>query len=207
MKIKICGITNADDAILAAELGADALGFILHPKSPRYVAVPSVEKIVGQLPPYVQTVGVFVDAEAEFIDEAVARCRLDLLQLHGAESPEFCASRSRRVVKAFRVAQRSDIEAIAKYKSNVCAALLDTKVADIEGGTGKTFDWSIAVEAKKFGLPIVLAGGINAGNIARAVETVGPYAVDVSSGVEAAPGKKDAEKLKALIRLAKSLGN
>jgi len=196
VRIKICGITNAEDARLAADLGADALGFIFHPASPRRVEPEAAREIIRQLPPLVLSVGVFVDEEAALVGELAARVGLDWVQLHGRESPGYCRSLGRRVLKGFRIEAASSLEALAKYRGAVQAFLLDTYKAGEPGGTGETFDWQLARRAQDLGA-IVLAGGLTPANVAQAIEVARPQAVDVASGVEAAPGKKDPEKLRA----------
>jgi len=205
MKIKICGLTNRDDAIDAVNLGADAVGFIFYKDSPRYISPDVVEEISLFLPPFVLLVGVFVNHDKAFIDGVVHRCKLDLIQLHGDESPAFCRSMRRRVIKAFKIQDIDDVDAIAPYQSSVSAVLLDTKVTGKEGGTGKVFDWGLALKAKEFDIPLILAGGINAGNLNKAAKLVNPYAVDLSSSVESSPGKKDYNKMKDIIDVAKTL--
>ncbi len=195
VRIKICGITNLEDALRAADLGADALGFIFYPKSPRKVAPEAARAIIAQLPPLVTTVGVFVDEDAAAVRELAARVGLDWVQLHGQESPDYCRSLGRRVIKGFRIQDEHSLSALAAYRGAAQALLLDTYKKGQIGGTGETFNWALAREAQKYG-PIILAGGLNPENVARAIETAQPQAVDVASGVEAAPGKKDAEKLK-----------
>ncbi len=202
-RIKVCGITNIDDALYAAELGADALGFIFYPKSPRYVLTAAVKEITDRLPPFVTTVGVFVNEEKEKIEEIVDKAGITLLQLHGDESPEFCASFDKGVIKAIRGVIKAiridkDFEAASLRDYDVDGFLLDTYDKGLYGGTGRTFDWNIAIEAKNFGR-IILSGGLNPENVNEAVEIVNPYAVDVGSGVEKEPGKKDREKLKRFI--------
>jgi phosphoribosylanthranilate isomerase len=196
VRIKICGITNLKDALLAAALGADALGFIFYPRSPRALAPETARDIIAQLPPFITTVGVFVDEEAATVRELAARVGLDWLQLHGNESPEYCRSLGRRVIKGFRIKNQSSLADLAVYRDAVQALLLDTYIKGLPGGTGESFDWQLAREARQFG-PIILAGGLTPDNVAQAVTTALPVAVDVASGVEAAPGKKDPEKLRA----------
>ncbi len=199
VRIKICGITNLEDALLAAELGANALGFIFYAKSPRSVAPEAAREIIRQLPPLVLSVGVFVNEEAAVVRELAARVGLDWVQLHGQESPEYCRSLGRRVLKGFRIKDEDSLQELPAYRGAVQALLLDTYKQGQTGGTGEAFDWELAVKAKGYG-PIVLAGGLTADNVAQAVATVRPQAVDVASGVEAAPGKKDPEKLRAFFR-------
>ena len=195
-RIKICGTTNLDDALIAVEAGADALGFIFVPNTPRYLHPDEAAKIIEELPPFITTVGLFVNAEQKEIDTIANNCSLDAIQLHGEEPPELCVTLNRRVVKAFRVKDESSLSRLRDY--HVRAYLLDTYVKGTMGGTGKVFDWNLAVKAKQYGR-IILAGGLNPHNIASAILRVRPYGVDVSSGVEASPGRKDPAKVKAFI--------
>jgi phosphoribosylanthranilate isomerase len=203
VRIKICGITNLDDALLAAALGADALGFILYAKSPRYVDPEVARQIIGQLPPFVAAVGVFVDEAATVVQEVAARAGLDWIQLHGQESPEYCRSLGRKVIKAFRVQDEGSLRRLADYGGAAQALLLDTYKKGQVGGTGEIFDWHLARKAKNYG-PIILAGGLTAENVAQAIAAAGPAAVDAASGTEAAPGKKDPAKLRAFFEAAVS---
>ncbi len=198
-RVKICGITRYEDAEAAVDYGADALGFIFYEGSPRHVFPETVKEIISNLPPFVTTVGVFVNATPTEIREVIEFTGVDIVQLHGDEPPEECLFWP-RVIKAIKVRDLIDLEELKKYR--VSAYLLDTYSPDLPGGTGKTFNWDIAIEAKRFG-PIVLAGGLNPDNIADAVKKVRPYAVDVSSGVEAKKGIKDHEKLRLFIERAK----
>jgi phosphoribosylanthranilate isomerase len=195
VRIKICGITNLEDAQLAAHLGAHALGFIFYPLSPRKVEPEVARAIIAQLPPLVLSVGVFVDEAAAVVRELAARVGLDWLQLHGQESPDYCRSLSRRVIKAFRIKDETSLTLLAPYQGAAQAFLLDTYRSGQAGGTGETFDWQLACQAKKYG-PIILAGGLTPENVAQAIKIAQPQAVDVVSGVEATPGKKDPEKLR-----------
>jgi phosphoribosylanthranilate isomerase len=203
VRIKICGITNQEDALLAAELGAHALGFIFAAQSPRKVAPEAAREIIQQLPPFVVTVGVFVNEEAATVRDLAARAGLDWVQLHGAETPEYCRSLGRRVMKAFRIRDEKSFENLQDYRGAVQAFLLDTYKKGQAGGTGEAFDWELARKAKGYG-PIVLAGGLTPANVAQAIKVAQPQAVDVASGVEAAPGKKDPEKLRAFFRTVAS---
>jgi len=189
IQVKICGITNIDDAIMAAELGAHALGFIFA-QSPRNINPEKAREIICQLPPFVQTVGVFINEDAGKIREIVEYCALDLVQLHGDESVEVCSRLMPRVIKVIRIKDRTSLLPIQHYNGNVRAILLDTWSAEARGGTGRGFDWDLAVEAKQFGIPIVLSGGLKPANIKEAIARVKPVAVDVNSGVEARAGKK-----------------
>jgi phosphoribosylanthranilate isomerase len=196
VRIKICGITNLEDALLAAELGAHALGFIFYAKSPRSVAPEAAREIIRQLPPFVVTVGVFVNEEAAVVRDLAARAGLDWVQLHGAESPEYCLSLGRRVMKAFRIKDANSLKELEAYGGAAQALLLDTYKKGQAGGTGEVFDWDLARQAQGYG-HIVLAGGLTPANVAQALAAARPQAVDVASGVEASAGKKDAEKMKA----------
>jgi phosphoribosylanthranilate isomerase len=204
LRIKICGITHADDARAAVEAGADALGFLFYEPSPRHITPAAAAEIIRGLPPFVAKVGVFVDATEAFIQQVVAVCGLDTLQLHGSETPEFCRRfGGLKVVKAFRVVDLDSLHALPAYLTN--AWLLDSYVPGKPGGTGAKFNWNLAVEAKKLGRPIILAGGLTPLNIAEAVRQVRPFGVDVSSGVESAPGRKDPPKVRDFIAAARGL--
>lgn len=205
MKIKFCGITNIDDAIDAVSFNVDAIGFIFVKNSPRYISPEKAEEIAMNIPPFIQLVGVFADHDQQEIIDIATRCKLDLIQLHGDESPSFCLSMPRRVIKAFRISDLDDIQNIASYQGVVAAVLLDTFVEGMNGGTGKTFDWGLALQAKEYEIPIILSGGINSSNIKKAINLVNPYAVDISSSIEAEPGKKDYNKMKELIDIANTL--
>lgn len=200
VRVKICGITSLEDALTAVEAGADALGFVFHEQSPRHVTPEDAAGIIAGLPPFVQTVGLFVNRPIEYVNETANHCRLDLVQLHGDEPPEFCAAVVRRVIKAFRVQDITSLDPIKNYR--VAAHLLDAYSPTAYGGTGLTFNWDIAKVAKEFG-PVILAGGLTPDNVREAVAAVQPYAVDVSGGVESVPGKKDAAKVREFIRRAK----
>lgn len=201
LKIKICGITNLVDATAAVEAGADALGFMFYEQSPRNVQIECVAKIVQKLPLWVLKVGVFVNPDPELVMTALGNCGLNLLQFHGEESPEFCASFGVMSMKAFRIKDADSLTQIPNYRTDVY--LLDSHVAGKQGGTGEKFNWELAVEAKKFGKPIFLAGGLTPKNVAEAVYEVRPYGVDVSSGVESSPGKKDHDKIWSFIQAAR----
>jgi phosphoribosylanthranilate isomerase len=201
-KVKICGITSLEDALHAAQAGADALGFVFFAKSPRYLDPERAAQIIAGIPPFVQVVGLFVNAPLDFVNATADRCRLDLVQLHGEESPSYCQSVSRRVMKAIRVRGMESLAGMADYQ--VAGYLLDAYSPNSYGGTGERFDWDCAVAAKGRG-PIILAGGLDPDNVASAVSRVAPYAVDVSSGVESSPGRKDPEKVRNFIVNAKKL--
>jgi len=199
VRVKVCGITNLEDALSAAAAGVDALGFVFYRPSPRYIPPQEARLICQKLPPFVFCVGVFVDAEFEFVRETVAECRLDAVQFHGEESPEYCrkAAEYTKVIKAFRIREAADLVQLSDY-GMVRAFLLDAFVPGKPGGTGQSFDWRLARQAKTYG-PIILAGGIRPENVREAILAAEPYAVDVSSGVELSPGKKDLVKLRELV--------
>ncbi len=200
LRIKICGITNTEDAFAAIACGADALGFVFYSKSPRSVKPETARSIISSLPPLVTTVGVFVDEDKTNLENIVSYTGLNIVQLHGSESPEYF-SLSRKTIKAIRVKELTDLDPLKRYK--VSAFLLDTYSPHVVGGTGTMFNWDIAVEAKKFG-PIILAGGLNSGNIEEAIRWVRPYGIDVATGVEGKEkGKKDHKKLKLFIEKAR----
>lgn len=199
--VKICGITNVDDALAAAEAGADALGFNFCESSPRHVPVATAAQITRALPPRVVKVGVFVNAPEELVVRAMGECGLNLLQFHGDESPEYCRQFGLMSMKAFRMRDAASLAELAKYPTD--AWLLDAYAPDKAGGTGEKFNWDLAVEAQRLGRPIFLAGGLTPDNVGEAVRKVRPYGVDVASGVEATPGKKDLAKVKAFIAAAK----
>ena len=197
VKIKICGITNADDALAAVDMGADLLGFNFYQKSPRYIEPDKALKIIDKMPTYVDTVGVFVNSTSEQIKEMVEQGFLTWVQLHGDETPEFCDSLhwlNVRTIKAIRVKSREQIEQVQQYFTD--AVLLDAFDPKHYGGTGKTFDWRIIGDIHK---RVFLAGGINPENAAQAVE-VGVYGIDICSGIESVPGKKDHKKMKRLFK-------
>lgn len=191
-RVKICGITNLEDALKASELGADALGFIFYKKSPRSISPRTAGLIIRELPPFVVPVGVFVDEEPGKVLSIAAETGISTVQLHGSESPEYCERLGLKVIKAIRIKERSDIMRLRAY--NVSAYLLDTFREGVPGGTGETFDWDIAIEAKALGR-VILSGGLNPENVREAISKVEPYAVDASSGLEEKPGKKDHLKL------------
>ena len=201
IKVKICGMTQLKDALFAVEQGVDAVGFIFYKKSPRAVTMKTVREIIKKLPPLVDTVGVFVNESAERLNKIADYCGLDLVQLHGEESPAFCRKIHRRVIKAFRVKDLQSIKQLEKFP--VSGFLLDTFSDDLHGGTGKTFDWNLALPVKKIG-PVILAGGLTPSNIRQAVRRVRPYGVDVCSGVEKSSGIKDLEKVRAFLKNIRS---
>ena len=203
-KIKICGITNPEDAQVAVQSGADALGFIFHSQSLRFVEVAIVKSIVSQLPPFVLPIGVFVNEAQTIVRNMMDECGLAIAQLHGEESPSYCETLGRPVVKGIRLRDRSSFLALAEYKgrANVRGFVLDAFSESAYGGTGKLADWNVAAEAAQ-AAPVLLAGGLSPENVQEGIQKVQPYGVDVSSGVESSPGKKDHSKVKAFIRAAK----
>jgi phosphoribosylanthranilate isomerase len=202
-RVKICGITNLADAQSAVEAGADALGFNFYDKSPRFVTIQRAAEITKQIPPFVMRVGVFVNAQEEFVLRAIAEAGLTMLQFHGDELPEFCAQFGLMSMKAFRMRDEKSLAELPQFQTD--AYLLDAFSPEARGGTGEKFNWELAVEAQKFGKPIFLAGGLTPENVADAVRKVNPFGVDVASGVESSPGKKDPAKVKAFIAAAKSV--
>jgi phosphoribosylanthranilate isomerase len=206
VKVKICGITNPEDATLAVALGVDALGFIFA-ASPRQVSPENAQRIIDSLPPFVQKVGVFVDGDLRSIQDIKDFCGLDVIQLHGDESPDFCQEFMPETIKAFRLKNDSSLQPIRRYQGKVSALLLDTYQEGLKGGTGKPFEWGLAVKARGFGIPVILSGGLGPSNIARAVLTVRPYAIDVNSSIERRPGIKDPVLMKQLMEKVKNMNS
>lgn len=204
VRVKICGITSLEDALEAVDAGADALGFMFYAKSPRFVPAEAAGEIIRRLPPFVAKVGVFVNPSEEEVRRAIAGAGIDTVQFHGAETTEFCARFGLKVIKAFRIRDEDSLKALPAYK--VSAWLLDSYVAGEFGGTGEKFSWDLAVAAGRLGCPVILAGGLKPENVADAVRQVRPFGVDVSSGVEAAPGRKAASMVRAFVRAAKTAG-
>jgi phosphoribosylanthranilate isomerase len=207
VKVKICGITNIEDALAAVNAGADALGFIFA-ESPRKVSAEVALEILKQLPPFITTVGVFANQHADEVLPIMEQTGLDYAQLHGDMGNPFEFAKvlgCRRLIRALRIKSEEDIKwALADCpKCGSPAFHLDAHVEGMMGGTGRTFDWNLAIKAKSLGKPIILAGGLTSENVAEAVQMVQPYAVDVSTGVEASPGKKDHRKIEEFIRNAK----
>ncbi|MDQ7003003.1 MAG: phosphoribosylanthranilate isomerase [Ghiorsea sp.] len=192
-RLKICGITRLEDALFASQCGADAIGFVFYEKSPRYIKPESAKKIMQDLPPFLTVVGLFVNPMQAYIDHILSVCNLDVIQLHGDESADFCACQQRRVIKALPIIESKDLLRIADYD---CAVLLDAKAPDgVYGGAGKSFDWNILSDVQHKA-PLLLAGGIGLNNVIEAKRIKGFYALDVSSGVESAKGIKDKQKMK-----------
>jgi phosphoribosylanthranilate isomerase len=206
MKIKICGITRKEDALLAAKLGAWALGFIFVEKTPRYITPKNVAEIITEISlqntENPEKIGVFANISAEKILEITSLTGISKIQLHGEESPEFCEKLAnltkKEIIKAFRIQNADELHKISEYKNKISYALLDSFCPNQLGGTGKVFDWEIAKTAKNIGISIILAGGLTPENAKQAFESVNPYALDISSGVEKDKGIKDSQKLKKL---------
>jgi phosphoribosylanthranilate isomerase len=203
-QVKICGITNVADALTAAEAGADMIGLMFYDGSPRRVTLTQAVEISRALPPFVLRVGVFVNPEPDLVMRAIAECGLNLLQFHGDEDSYFCTQFGVMSLKAIRVQSAESLQTLGDFHTD--AFLLDAYSKCGLGGTGEKFNWELAIEAQKFGKPIFLAGGLTPENVADAVRQVRPFAVDVSSGVESAPGKKDAAKVRAFIQAVNSVG-
>ncbi|GAB4566610.1 MAG: phosphoribosylanthranilate isomerase [Geothermobacteraceae bacterium] len=204
IRVKICGITSLEDALAAVAAGADALGFVFYDQSPRAVEPAVAARIIRQLPPFVTTVGLFVNETRERVEEVMRGCGLDLIQLHGDETPEDCRFAGRRVVKALRVRDAASLKDADRY--DVAGLLLDAWSDDVYGGSGKRFDWTL-LQSFADRRPVILAGGLTPENVGDAIRTVRPFAVDVSSGVESAPGVKDPEKVRAFIAAATKAGS
>lgn len=196
-RIKICGITREQDVHAVAKNGADALGLVFYEKSPRHVGVAQAAKLAHAVPPFVTMVGLFVNPSAEYVREVLAKVPLDVLQFHGEESAEFCAQFGKPYLKAIRVKAGVDLVECAARYAGAQGLLLDAFVEGTQGGTGESFDWALIPH--DLPLPVILSGGLHAGNVAHAIKQVRPYAVDVSSGVEASKGIKDAAKIAAFI--------
>ncbi|AYG44153.1 phosphoribosylanthranilate isomerase [Pseudomonas sp. Leaf58] len=201
VRSKICGITRIEDALAAAAAGADAIGLVFYAKSPRAVNVRQARAIIAELPPFVTTVGLFVNASRCELEEILEVVPLDLLQFHGDETPQDCEGYHRPWIKALRVRPGDDLEAACQLYAGARGILLDTYVAGVPGGTGEAFDWSLV--PARLSKPIILAGGLSADNVGQAIAQVQPYAVDVSGGVEQAKGIKDAAKIEAFMRAVK----
>lgn len=198
-EVKICGITNSQDALAALECGAAALGFIFYPPSPRYLKPADAKKIIASLPNKLVKIGVFVNEKPEEIKKVMEYCSLDMIQLHGDESPEYCNQfPASSIIKAFALKNDDDVNQALNY--NVAAILIDSRHAGLYGGTGKTSNWEMArrIKDKK---PLVLSGGLNAENIAEAMKTIAPNALDINSGVEESPGIKDHKKLRQIFEI------
>jgi len=203
-RIKICGITRVEDALAAARLGADAVGLVFYAGSPRAVTMEQAREIINALPPFVVPVGLFVNADAATVRDTVAAVPVQLLQFHGDETPDFCASFRRPFLRALRVRRETDLLQYAREFHAAKGLLLDAWVEGVHGGTGATFDWSLI--PPDLPMPVILSGGLNPDNVEQAVRRVRPWAVDVSSGVESAKGIKDAAKIEAFINGVRNAG-
>ncbi|MDZ4099283.1 MAG: phosphoribosylanthranilate isomerase [Methylophilaceae bacterium] len=197
-RVKICGITRVEDAQAAVEAGCDAIGLVFYEPSPRFVSLARAAEIVASIPPFVSTVGLFVDAEPSYINQVLQHVRLDLLQFHGDESAQTCQQFGMPYMKAIRVQSDTNLLQYAKEFEQAKALLLDAFIEGVPGGTGQKFDWNIIPKALP--IPVVLAGGLTPENVSAAIEQVNPYAVDVSGGVEIKKGIKDAAKIAAFMR-------
>ncbi|MGB0636731.1 MAG: phosphoribosylanthranilate isomerase [Gammaproteobacteria bacterium] len=203
VRTKICGITSIQDAQAAVHFGADALGFVFYPSSPRYIHPSDAAAIIHKLPPFVTCVGLFVNAEHEMLKKTVSDTGVDLVQFHGDESEHECGLSSKPWIKAIRVGEETDLAAEAKRYNGANSLLLDTMVRGSYGGTGKTFDWSLV--PKNIDKPIILAGGLDLENVIGAINVTLPYAVDVSGGVELKKGVKDHAKMEEFIKRVRSI--
>lgn len=201
-RVKICGITSVADGLTAAEAGADMIGLMFYDNSPRHITLPQAVEISRALPPFVMRVGVFVNPDEALVTRAIGECGLSLLQFHGDETSDFCTQFGIMSMKALRVRDAESLKQLENF--NTEAFLLDAYSKSGLGGTGEKFNWDLAVEAQKFSKPIFLAGGLTPENVADAVRQVRPFAVDVSSGVESVPGKKDPAKVKAFIEAVRA---
>lgn len=206
-RVKVCGLTRAADVAASVTAGADALGWVLVPSSPRHVPLTAAVNLARPVPPFISRVALFVDPRPVDVEAALATGAFDTLQFHGDESPEFCGRffHHARVVKAFRVRGPETLNRLESYRGVTHGWLLDAHVPGIQGGTGTRFDWDLAVGAVGKGHPVILAGGLTPENAAEAVEQVRPHAVDVSSGVEARPGEKDTARVRAFLRAVRAV--
>ena len=200
-RVKICGITNLEDGLMACQLGADALGFVFYEKSPRYISPEMANAIVAQLPPFVTPVALFVNADASLIQEVIKGSSRWVIQFHGDESESECISYSRPYIKALRIQRHDDVAALVKQYASASSILLDAYKPGVPGGTGEVFDWSLI--PANLDKPIVLAGGLTPENVQQAIKQVNPYAVDVSGGVELSKGLKSELKVQEFISGAK----
>ena len=203
VRVKVCGITRIEDAMAVVRSGADAIGFVFWPHSARYVTPQAVRQIIAKIPAFVSTVGVYVDPDPEWVKETIQITGLDLLQFHGDESPEYCEQFSRPYIKAIRVREGLDLLQYAERFATARGLLCDTYAEKMPGGTGHVFDWSLI--PLHLPLPLILSGGLHAGNVGEAVKQIRPWAVDVSSGVEASKGIKDEKKIFAFMQGVKQL--
>lgn len=203
IRVKVCGITRSEDATIAVQLGVDAIGFVFWRKSARYINPSMARQIAAHIPPFVCTVGVYVDPEFDWVEETAKVAKLNLLQFHGDETPEFCNQFSQPYIKAIRVKRDTDLLQCAERYNTAKGLLLDTYTTDMPGGTGHAFDWSLIPQ--HLPMPLILSGGLNSSNVAMAIQQIQPWAVDVSSGVEVSKGIKDEKKIFAFMQGVKQL--
>ncbi|MEK7844407.1 MAG: phosphoribosylanthranilate isomerase [Pseudomonadota bacterium] len=203
VRVKVCGITRSEDATIAVQLGVDAIGFVFWRKSARYINPLMASQIAAHIPPFVCTVGVYVDPEFDWVEETAKVAKLNLLQFHGDETPEFCNQFSQPYIKAIRVKQDTDLLQCAERYNTAKGLLLDTYTTNMPGGTGHAFDWSLIPQ--HLPMPLILSGGLNSSNVAMAIQQIQPWAVDVSSGVEVSKGIKDEKKIFAFMQGVKQL--
>lgn len=196
-RVKICGITRRQDADFAAKSGADAIGLVFYPPSPRAVTIAQAQDAIAGLAPFVSVVALFVDPDKELVSQCLDALSIDIIQFHGNESPDFCVQFGKPYIKAIRMQPETDLVQLAKQYDSARALLLDTYQPGVPGGTGQTFDWSLIAEIDK---PVILAGGLEADNVKQAIQQVRPFAVDVSGGVEAEKGIKSHDKISAFMR-------
>lgn len=197
-RIKICGMTNREEVAHAVAEGVDALGFIFVKKSPRYIDPKDARDIISTIPPFIDAVGVFLDDDPDVVNEIVQYCGLSVVQLHGNETPDYCSRFHTRILKAFQVSREMTSKDLLPYEDVVSGFLLDTFHKDMAGGTGQTFDWSL-LENFELHKPVILAGGLTADNVGEAIHKVQPFAVDVNSGIESGPGRKDPVLISRLV--------
>lgn len=204
VRVKFCGITSVGDADRGVSVGADALGFVFFKESPRYIAPEKAEAIIRRLPPFISAVGIFVNEDLGFIEECIERCGLNVVQLHGDEDQKYCFEfkalrfKDVKLIKAIRIKDKESLRAIEECPAD--AILLDTYKNGMYGGTGKGFDRTLAVLAKEYGRRLVVAGGLNPDNVYDVIKEIKPYGVDVSSGIESSPGKKNVELMEEFIK-------
>jgi len=203
MKVKICGITDSENAKKIGQLNINAIGLVFYDKSPRAISIPQANKIIDSLPPFISKVGLFVNSKSSYIDQVLNSVNIDTIQFHGDESPSDCSQFQMPFIKAIRMREGTNLLKQAEEFSSAAGLLLDSFEEDSYGGTGKSFDWNLIRD--KVDLPIILAGGLNKDNVISAIEKTQPYAVDISSGVEVEKGIKDIEKTKEIIEIVKSI--
>lgn len=203
MPVKICGMTNPEDALCAAQNGAAAVGFIFYPPSPRYIEPVKVGRIIDELPQNLVKIGVFVNEEASAVQKIFDDCRLDMIQLHGDETPDYCAQFPKdRIIKALELKTAEDIRKARRY--DVIAILADSRHAGLYGGTGRTSNWNRAAQMEQ---PLILSGGLKEDNVIEALRKAGPAALDINSGVEIEPGRKDPEKIRRIMQIIRDCGS